>query len=241
MIPLRYFRVFVALLSVSAILALADTLLLKAGVEQPYLGASEGLLSGCLVGLLAYYLGSVFRFVGKGFITDPAREALVWNALEGMGLDRSSLSVSVMDSDRFVLNTQVDGGHHRTFISRFVIDKLSPVALRGAMAHECGHLRARHPLKLAILLGLIASVKLSIGVPMLVAIVVLVSFMYLMRQWEFEADASGSSIAGVDTLRTSLADYQELMHPKDEHPALVLLSSYPNFSDRLKALEALQQ
>ncbi len=144
--------------------------------------------------------------------------------------------VSVVESARFIAITVNSGGMHRAFVSTRLVDSLSHGALRGVLAHEYGHVANRHPIKQATILGLVAGVKVGIGVPFGAAVVLLLAYLFMLREWEFVADAAAVDRAGQDDVFSAFEEYQIIEGGKDMSRLSEFFSGHPSFRRRIVAI-----
>lgn len=176
----------------------------------------------------------------------------------GPAQGKSLLSVSVVDSARFIAFTVKEGRSHRAFISTRMVNSLSLPALRGVLAHEYGHVLNRHPLKQAVILGGLATVKMSVGVPIGAVVLALMAYLFLLREWEYAADAAAvlrttatDVLAAFDEYRTleSMTEGEKKSrlfewlsgHPGFEMSRLSeLFSGHPSFDRRVSAIKRKQ-
>lgn len=147
--------------------------------------------------------------------------------------------VSIVDSDRFIAITVNQGKTHRAFISSRMVDSMTPGALRGVLAHEYGHVLNMHPFKQATLLGLVASVKLSIGVPLGAVVVILLAYLFMLREWEYVADAAAVERTGEEDVFAAFGEYQSISGEKDMSVISEFFSGHPSFHRRVSAISRL--
>jgi Zn-dependent protease with chaperone function len=252
--------VFLVLLGVSASLALADNALKTLGFCQP---ASEYLL-GSIAGFLVFGLacagGWLLRFCARRIVDDPGHQAKILAALSGFGAivkqrefgkttisisegqgsatPNSLLSVCVVDSRRFVAVTTRAGRSHQVFVSTRLLECLTPEALRGVLAHELGHIDNRHPLKQACVLGLAAGVKFAFGVPLAAVVAVLFAYLYMLREWEFAADAAAVKRTCPADVLTAFEGYRQVEGGQDMSWLSELFCGHPGFQRRIRALQS---
>lgn len=238
MIPVSILRVVLVLAAVSGVLAVADMALSNLGVRGYLAGIVSGVLAGGLVFFLAYEWGRVLRFCGKGVVQSPEIEERVLHVLRELGVV-ADVRVSVLDSQDFHGATVREGGGHRMFVSTRFLDTLSPLALRGLLAHEYGHVANAHPLKLATLLGLIASVKLSVGIPLGAVVAILLAYLFMLREWEYVADASAFKSAGADAILAAFREYRAAAGDKDIGRLSEFFCGHPSLHRREAAIRRL--
>lgn len=210
MIPVRWHRVFIVLLGVSLILAGVDVGLRAIGLRDFYLELGSGLAAGFVVFVMAIEGGVLLRFCAKGLVKPQYISSMTKELMSSsVGCEKLGIRVSPMDSDSIFAVTVSEGRFFRTFVSKGLLVCFSSEGLRGVAAHECGHVISGHSRRLSALLGLIAAVKFSVGVPLIASVAVLLSFLWLLRQWEYEADAKAVSLVGAKALRTAFEDYEK--------------------------------
>lgn len=253
MIPLRMHRLLALLLVVSACLALLDDVLLRMGVPGNVSHLMSGIFAGGVVFFLAYEGGRILCFCGKGLVEDPVRRAKIRTALFEIGVreerrtqGRQGLSsndvceeimyVSVVDSDRFIAITVNEGGTHRAFISTRLVDTLTPNALRGVLSHEYGHVINAHPLKQALILGMLGATKMSIGVPLGAVAVVLMAYLFMLREWEYVADAVAAKRSSYQDVFAAFAEYKEIVGEKDMNLVSEFFCGHPSINRRIDAI-----
>lgn len=266
MIPLRIHRALMVLFVVSAFFALLDDVFLKFGMPREAGTILSGILAGFLVFFMAYEGGRILVFCGKNLVDEPERRAKVRAALFDIGIleerrtrerrrqprmdgtdsagrrqDRAQgkqlMHVSIVDSDRFIAVTVNSGQTYRAFISTRMVDSLSHRALRSVLAHEYGHVDNHHPLKLAVMLGLVASVKLSIGVPIGAVIVVLLAYLFMLREWEYVADAAAVKRVSAEDVRLAFEEFQAIAGEKNMSLLSEFFSGHPSIHRRVAAID----
>ena len=144
--------------------------------------------------------------------------------------------VSVVDSDRFIAITVNSGDTHRAFVSTRMVDSLTHGALRGVLAHEYGHVDNRHPIKQAAILGLVAAVKFGIGVPVGAVVVLLLAYLFMLREWEFVADAAAVKRTSPEDVLAAFDEYRLIEGDKDLSRFSEFFSGHPSFRRRIAAI-----
>ena len=216
MIPVRWHRIFIVLLIISAFLACADVGLTSIGLTGFPLSVCSGLVAGAVVFVMAIEGGRLLRFCAKGLVKPQYISSMTKELMSSsVGCEKLGIRVSPMDSDSIFAVTVSEGRFFRTFVSKGLLVRFSTEGLRGVAAHECGHVISGHSRRLSALLGLIAAVKFSVGVPLMASVAVLLSFLWLLRQWEYEADARAVSLIGANALITAFADYEKATGKSD--------------------------
>lgn len=144
--------------------------------------------------------------------------------------------VSVVDSDRFIAITVNSGNTHRAFVSTRMVDSLTHGALRGVLAHEYGHVDNRHPIKQATILGLVAAVKFALGVPIGAVVVLLLAYLFMLREWEFVADAAAVKRTSPEDVLAAFDEYRLIEGGQDMNRFSEFFSGHPTFSRRIAAI-----
>lgn len=150
--------------------------------------------------------------------------------------DKLLMYVSVVESERFIAITVNQGRTHRAFISTRMLNTMTPEALRGVLAHEYGHVVNLHPFKQASLLGLVAAVKLSVGVPIGAVVLLLLSYLYMLRQWEYVADASAVARTSPSHVMAAFDEYQAIAGEENMGFWSELVSGHPSLHRRVAAV-----
>jgi len=129
-------------------------------------------------------------------------------------------------------------------LSRAVAEKLTPDELRAVMAHEIGHIRHHHLLKLMVVtagwMGLCWALA-TLGHPY-VAGLAYVPFWgallpYLSRRMEFEADCFAAQATSRDVVIAALRRLAAMSHMPLELPAeYQLLDDHPSINQRIDRL-----
>lgn len=263
MIPLSIWRAALVLLLVSAAIGAVEAAVEAGGGGPDTSRLVSGCFAGATVFMLIHQAGRLLRMCGKGIVDDKGRRAKIRQALLDLDIleERRSgrsrvigakklaaaerrkgssakllMYVSVVDSDRFIAITVNEGSTHRAFISTKMVDVMSTAALRGVLAHEFGHVCNHHPFKQALLLGTVAAFKLSVGVPVGAVIVILMAYLYMLRQWEYLADQSACERAGDDSLLRAFKEYQEITDEKNMSLLSELFSGHPSIHRRVEAI-----
>ena len=268
MIPLRVYRALIVLFLVSSFLALVELFGVRMGLPANLNSVVSGVAAGCIVFGLVFHGGPALVFCGKGLVDDPERRSKIREALFAIGAleerrkggrrkrrrepftgqeqrmaasdagPRMLMYVSVVQSDRFIAITVRAGRSHRAFVSTRLVDSLSPAALRGVLAHELGHALSAHPLKQAVLLGIVASVKLSIGVPVGSVVVILMAYLFMLREWEFIADAVAVTRTSVTDVRAAFDEYRAISGEANMSRFSEFFSGHPSIHRRLAAINS---
>lgn len=236
MIPINKVRALLLLVGISVLLVGVDLLLRAFGLRGTGLTVFTGMLSGAVVFLLAMEGGRTLRFCAKGIEEGGLANTHAITVQRDLSFGMS-FNVSIVDSNRVFAVSVSEGKTHRVFLSRRLFSDFSSDALRGVMAHELGHMKHRHPTKQAVLLGLVAAVKMSFGIPAISSLLILLSYLWMLREWELIADSEGARIAGAGSLVKAFAEYQIVTGEKgDERVISDVFSGHPSFSKRLSHL-----
>ena len=233
MIPVRIYRVLIVLFGISLLVAGVDTALSTLGLRGVALTVIGGLFAGGVVFLMAMEGGRTLRFCAKG-LTDDVDHGHISTLLKKIHCIELDLRVSIIKSDRVFAVSVSEGRSHRIFLSKRLLDEFSSAALKGVLAHECGHIRSGHPTKQAVLLGLVAGVKMAIGVPLLSTIIILLAYLWMLREWEFIADKEASKMTGSLSLRRAFEEYLRITNDHEVvSPLSEIFSGHPSFARRL--------
>lgn len=267
MIPLRIHRALIVLFVVSAFLALLDDVFVRLGVSRQLSTILSGVFAGFMVFILSYEGGPILLFCGKGLVSDPERRAKVRAALFDIGVleerrtgerrrqgirnlanstdrrqggkpSKELMYVSIVDSERFIAITVNSGRTHRAFISTRMVDFMTPGALRGVLAHEYGHVDNIHPFKQATLLGMVAAVKLSVGVPFGAVVVILLAYLFMLREWEYLADAAAVKRTSATDVLSAFDEYRAIAGEKDMNVLSEFFSGHPSIHRRVAAINS---
>ena len=236
MIPVSIFRLLLVLMMVSGVLVVAEAAVDHIGIRGPMADLCAGVFAGAMVFLLAYEWGRVLRFCAKGVVQSAALNAKVRAVLDEIGVKQEVLAVSIIDSKEFHGATVREGGGHRMFISTRFLDTLSSSALRGLLAHEYGHVENKHPIKLAALLGIVASVKLSVGVPLGAVVAILLAYLFMLREWEYVADEAACQHVGVDDVLAAFHEYRAASGDKSIGALSEFFCGHPSLHKRIAAV-----
>lgn len=139
-------------------------------------------------------------------------------------------------SDRPSAVTANDWPQCCIFVSTGMVKSLSTESLAAVLSHECGHVWHRHPLRQAIVLGLLAGVKMSIGVPPAAVVAVLIAYLMMLREWEYVADRHACKTVGADRMQVAFEEYRAASGDKDSSSWSELLSGHPSMRNRVAAL-----
>lgn len=238
--PLHWLRVLAIFASISFLLAVLDEAMIW---FLPPLAMRElvlGLAAGAMVYLMAYRIGSILRFVidkriEAGTLIERG-ESILKEIAACSGVTATLL---VFESSKLI-TFSVSDGHNRSCIciSSGMISSLSRDAIAGVLAHECGHINANHPRRLALLLALLATVKMSGGISAAIVVMVILTYLYMQREWEFAADKKGAECVGPSALITAFNEYKSVSGEKDLSRLGEIFSAHPGMHRRIAALSA---
>jgi Zn-dependent protease with chaperone function len=253
MLPFRLHRLLIALFAVSAALVLVDETMRWAEMPVVVRFAVAGVAAGGLVFLLAYFGGTMLRFtlrVGNPPAALHDRAAAVMADVRP--IDRRAPVLTVFDQSSLHAFAVNDGRGTCVFISSALVGHLSPRELAGVLAHECGHISEDHPVRLAVVLAMLASVKFSVDIPLLAAVVVILAYLLMMREWEYAADQRACQIVRPQVVIDALTRYRQLSRG-DRRPARArrftalrwclseILSAHPASGRRMRELRRLER
>ena len=74
--------------------------------------------------------------------------------------------------------------------------------------------------------GLAAAVKLTVGIPLVVALVLLLTYLYMLRQWEYSADAQAVHRTSCADVRAAFDEYRAISQEKDMGRLAELVSGF---------------
>mgnify|MGYP001166054556 CR=1 FL=1 len=232
MIPVSATRIGLVLLGISVLVAGVDYALIFIGLRGRLLLLCMGAFTGILVALMAMEGGLTLRFCAKG-VLKAAQSRRVDEAMARLGCQNLEIRVSVIDARRLFAVTVPEGCGHRLFVSNFLIMTFTPEALRGVLAHEYGHMRQKHPAKQAVLLGLVAGVKMTAGIPLLAGLAILFLYLWMLREWEFIADSEALRLAGSESLKKAFHEYHVVSGDTVEASLVSeIFSGHPSFARR---------
>lgn len=239
MIPVRIHRVIIVLIGISVFIAGANTVLEAFGLHGEALRICSGVFAGFVVFCLAMQGGRTLLFCARGLVKPSQISSYVAGLMSLGGGGELDIRVSPMNSNSLFAVTVQEGRHCRTFISRGLLVQFSQEGIRGVAAHECGHVMRFHTARLAVLLGVIAGVKFSVGISLLPSIAILVGFVWMLRRGEYVADRQAVKLVGADAIKAALKDYQTISGDKsDDSIFLELLSAHPRIARRVVKIDA---
>jgi Zn-dependent protease with chaperone function len=128
-------------------------------------------------------------------------------------------------------------GFATVFVTTGLLDRLDDATLRGVLAHELGHIGQRHALfQAGVFAGLYAG-KMLIGLPSMLAPLILLGYLAFLRQCEFAADRGAAKLIGWTGAQTMLKELAR-MAGEERKPSLLidLLSTHPSFHRRLRSV-----
>ena len=237
MIPIRWHRVFLVFAAVSVFIGLVDEICIWLLPPQAMRQLITGLTTGAVVMLLAYRSGSIVRFVLGKQIAAGELHGKVKAALAAIRLPRPlRYRVVLYKAKNPSAFTVSDGGMCCIFLSSAMTEGLSSGALTCVIAHECGHMLERHPRKQFIILGLLACIKATTGITIAAVFIVILAYLYMLREWEFVADRHAAEIVGGDRLVAAFKEFGVLSGEKDISRLSESMCSHPSLNRRIAAL-----
>lgn len=237
MIPVRAYRIVIVLFGISFLVAGVDYALMFIGLRGSSLSVTTGIFTGIIVFLMAMEGGMTLRFCAKGLMK-MADSRKLDEVLSNLGTKELKISVSVINSKGLFAVTVPEGSGHRIFLSKSLLRSFSKDALYGVMAHEYGHVQHKHPAKQAVLLGLVAGMKMTTGINLVAGLTILFLYLWMLREWEFIADTEGIKIVGRDPLIKALNEYHSISGEKEVSSLISeLLSGHPCFARRLARMD----
>jgi len=244
MIPLRWLRVLFGFAGVSFFIGLVDELCIWLLSSQLSHQIITGITTGVMVMLLAYHGGSVVRFVLGRKIAEGELVTKISAAITLLRTDLLLVSSTPFPLHRTVLYesknpaafTMSDGGSYCIFLSSAMVQKLTEDALACVIAHERGHMMEYHPRKQSLILGLLASVKATTGVTVVAVFIVLLTYLYMLRDWEYIADRRAVSMVGADRLILAFTEFRNISGQKNISRLSELMSSHPSIERRIAAV-----
>ena len=261
MIPLKASRALFVLFAVSAVIAVVEYLSAFLALPHALALLVKGLVAGGLIFVVIWQGGRFLLFCSKNTVHDPVRRDKVAAALRSIGVlverrtarghaspqghverrvseptTEPKMYVSIVESPRFIAITVRSGKTHRAFVSSQIVDSLSPAALRGVLAHEYGHVLCGHPSKQAYILALVATVKLSIGVPAGAVVAILLAYLFMLREWEYVADAKALERTGKLDLLAAFSEYQAVACERNLSRLSEFFCGHPSLHRRVAAV-----
>ncbi len=190
-----------------------------------------------MVFLLAYRGGTLLRFAVARRSIDATLLSRVSAILSVIySREREAPSLVLVNDSRLFAFTVNDGPRCCITLSHGMIEPLSDGELAGLLAHECGHIEEDHPQRLAVVLGMLASVKFSMGVPLLAAVAALLAYLMMVRHWEFAADMRAARIIGPSHLLTAFSRYMEISGDRPPSHFMEFFCAHPSMDRRMRIL-----
>lgn len=237
MIPLRWHRVFLVFAAVSVFVGLVDEICLWLLPPQAMRQLITGITTGAVVMLLAYRGGSIVRFVLGGRLGSDELHAKVESARLSIRLPKPiRYRVALFDGKNPSAFTISDGSECCIFMSSAMANGLSSGALACVIAHECGHMIEHHPRKQFIILGLLACIKATTGITIAAIFMVILAYLYMLREWEFIADRHAAEIIGSARVVSAFNEFRALSGEKDISRLSEFMCSHPSLNRRITAL-----
>ena len=166
-------------------------------------------------------------------LTDSVETAM---KIAGAQIHRSPRMI-LYSSRRPSAVTASDGLHCCVFVSTSLVKALTPSSLVAVLAHECGHIREGHPLRMALMLGLLAGVKMSIGVPPAAVVPIFLAYLMMLREWEYFADRQASKVVGNEAVLEAFNEYRAASGDKDSSKWAEIFCGHPSLHNRIDALK----
>lgn len=236
MVPLRILRVLGVLFGVSMVLAAVDELVIWTGMPPSMRVLANGLSTAAIVFVLIYRGGWVIRYAMNRPTKDRTYHLRARAALKQVVGSIRPPRLTIYSSERPAAVTANDGSKCCIFVSTGLIDSLSPASLSAVMAHECGHIMEKHPIRQAIILGLLAGVKMSIGIPAAAVVPIVLAYLMMLRDWEYIADRFAFHRVGCATMIEAFGEYRAVTGFESSNPLVDLLSTHPSIRYRVAAL-----
>ena len=86
-------------------------------------------------------------------------------------------------------------------------------------------------------MGLVAAVKMSIGVPLGAVVAVLIAYLFMLREWEYVADRAAVSRAGPINVLAAFFQYQAASGEKNASALSELFSGHPSIHRRVAMIQ----
>ena len=87
------------------------------------------------------------------------------------------------------------------------------------------------------MLGLLAGVKMSIGVPAAAVVPILLAYLMMLREWEYFADRQASKVVGHETVLEAFNEYRAASGDKDSSKWAEIFCGHPSLRNRIDALK----
>jgi len=221
MIPMRSSRLALAFLVVVFLIAAIDIAARGISVGT---GISATAIDACLTSMafLAYPWISpvVLRALAK---EPPPSPSLGHEQLEQLTVTAQRLAAEAgIKAPRLVMID--DPGHiafgvgmpsrSTIFVTQGLSSHVSTSTLEGILAHEIGHIRSRHTFFQAFVFAGLFAGKTLIGIPAVLAPIILLGYPAVLRQCEFAADRCAANLVGSDRAASTLTELRDLVQEK---------------------------
>jgi Zn-dependent protease with chaperone function len=133
------------------------------------------------------------------------------------------------------------------FITEGLGRHVSGPTLEGILAHEIGHISSSHTFVQAFVFAGLFVGKTLIGIPAVLAPMILLGYLAVMRQCEFAADRCAAGLVGYARAASTLCELRDLVRERLSDPnasnAIVGwlkdgFSTHPSFARRIAAIRA---
>lgn len=236
--PLKIFRAFVGFMFISVVLTLIDEASIWLVPPDSYRQLIMAVAMGGMVFILAYRGGSVLRYLmGPRQADIGTRKRAIRCFRSVAGKLQRRVRLVVYEHHKMSAIAVHDGFGSALFVSSAMINEMGGEGLRGVFAHEIGHILERHNTKQAFILGFLAFAK-SMMVPNgLVVAVVIMTYLAILRVWEFQADRRACDLVGAETMTHTCLEYLRISGEQRQPPQwLQWFMGHPSMSRRLAAI-----
>ncbi len=133
-------------------------------------------------------------------------------------------------------------GRSTIFITEGLVRDVSGPTLEGILAHEIGHISSRHTFVQAFVFAGLFAGKTLIGIPAVLAPMILLGYLAVMRQCEFAADRCAAGLVGSERAASMLCELRDLMQERrpDWKTSSAIVgwlkdgfSTHPSFAQRI--------
>ena len=131
------------------------------------------------------------------------------------------------------------------FITQGLSNHVSTSTLEGILAHEIGHIRSRHTFFQAFVFAGLFAGKTMIGIPEVLAPMILLGYLAVLRQCEFAADRCAATLVGSDRAASTLTELRDLVQERIVQPNPLSgitgwlkdgFSTHPSFARRIASI-----
>lgn len=124
-------------------------------------------------------------------------------------------------------------------ISDGALRKLSPLALRGVLAHELGHMTLNHAARNATVFAAFFGFRIALSFPSGMNIYLVMLLLMYLRNNEYEADRVAALVVGKEPLFAALDEVQTLTKMRDFSVFFeFLFSTHPSYKRRRHRLSS---